>query len=42
MTQSCGCLRSKGEEKIGQLLQKMNLNYIKEKTFSDCKNPQTN
>ena len=41
-TQSCGCIRSKGEEKIGQLLQKMNLNYIKEKTFPSCKNPQTN
>ena len=41
-TQSCGCLRSKGEEKIGQLLQEMNLNYIKEKTFPNCKNPQTN
>ena len=35
-TQSCGCLRSRGEEKIQNLLQQHQLKYIKEKTFNDC------
>lgn len=41
-TSSCGCMRSKGEEKIGQLLQYLNLPYIKEKTFETCRNPLSN
>jgi len=36
-TQSCGCLRSKGEEKIGNLLRDMNIKYEKEKTFINCR-----
>lgn len=41
-TQSCGCLRSKGEEKISFLLQENNFSFVKEKTFEDCRYPETN
>ena len=34
-TQSCGCLKSKGEEKIKLILQQHNIIYEQEKTFSD-------
>ena len=34
-TQSCGCLNSKGEQKIISLLQNNNIPYIKEKIFID-------
>ena len=40
-TQSCGCLKSKGEEKIGQLLIKYNIPFEKEKRFENCINPKT-
>ena len=36
-TQSCGCLRSKGELKIAQLLKEHNIPYIKEYTFDDLR-----
>lgn len=36
-TSSCGCLNSTGEEKITQLLQKLNLNYKTQYTFPDLK-----
>ena len=39
-TQSCGCLKSKGELKIIQLLQKMNYNFSTQYSFSDLKTPQ--
>lgn len=35
-TQSCGCLISKGEEKIANLLHKYNIPFIKQYTFNDC------
>lgn len=35
-TQSCGCLRSKGEAKIAQLLEENNISFEKEKSFNDC------
>ena len=38
-TQSCGCLNSKGELKIMQLLTKYNINYLKEYTFDDLVSP---
>lgn len=41
-TQSCGCLKSKGEQKIIELLKKNNISFIKEKTFETCKYPDTN
>ena len=34
-TQSCGCIRSKGEEKINILLNKNNINYTVQKTFNN-------
>lgn len=40
-TTSCGCLKSRGEEKIGEMLRKLNLPYVKEKTFPTCLNPKT-
>lgn len=42
MTQSCGCLNSKGEEKITQILLKLNIIFYKEYQFIDCINPKTN
>lgn len=35
-TQSCGCLVSKGQQKIKQLLQENNINFETQKTFEDC------
>ena len=40
-TLSCGCLKSKGEEKISQLLCENNIAFEKEKTFKTCINPIT-
>lgn len=40
-TLSCGCLKSKGEKKVGLLLQKIDIQFKKEKTFNDCVNPKT-
>ena len=34
-TQSCGCIKSKGEEKIKLILQQHNIKYEQEKIFSD-------
>lgn len=43
-TTSCGCKRvkSRGEEKIYQLLTEANIAFNREQTFSDCRNPKTN
>lgn len=35
-TQSCGCLRSHGEEKIAKLLTENNINFIREYAPKDC------
>lgn len=35
-TTSCGCLRSRGEEKIAALLNQNNILFEKEKVFEDC------
>lgn len=35
-TQSCGCTKSRGEEKIAQILQNNGLSFEKQKTFPDC------
>ena len=40
-TQSCGCLISKGEEKIAMLLTQYGIPFIKQKTFEDCKFPDS-
>ncbi len=41
-TQSCGCIRSKGEFKIAQILTENNISFEKEKSFNDCKFEDTN
>lgn len=41
-TSSCGCIKSKGEEKISKILVSLNIPFKKEKYFKDCKNPKTN
>lgn len=41
-TQSCGCLKSKGELKINQLLSSLNIKYQTQYTFDDCRFPDTN
>lgn len=40
-TLSCGCLVSKGEEKIIKLLNENHIPYEKEKSFDDCINEKT-
>ena len=35
-TLSCGCLNSKGEQKIISLLQENNISFKKEKVYNDC------
>lgn len=41
-TQSCGCLKSKGELKINSLLTSMNINFKTQYFFNDCRFPDTN
>ena len=36
-TQSCGCLISKGEEKIAKILSENNIPFIKQYCFADCR-----
>lgn len=40
-TQSCGCLKSKGELKINNLLNMMNINFETQYTFDNCRFPDT-
>lgn len=40
-TASCGCILSKGEEKIKIILQDLGIKYQVQKTFEDCVNPKT-
>lgn len=37
-SQSCGCIKSKGEKKISQLLRELNIQFEQQKTFTDCCN----
>jgi hypothetical protein len=41
-TKSCGCLKSAGEQKILMILQKFKVPYETQKTFVECRNPDTN
>ena len=41
-TTSCGCLKSKGEEKISKILSENNIVFEKQKTFKKCYFPDTN
>ena len=36
-TKSCGCIRSKGELKISQILRENDIKFEQQKTFQDCK-----
>lgn len=40
-TQSCGCLKSKGELKLNNLLTELGIDYKTQYTFEDCRFPQT-
>ena len=40
-TKSCGCITSRGEEKIVEILNELGIKYEKEKKFKDCINPKT-
>lgn len=42
LTQSCGCLRSKGENQIREILLNNNLIFESQKTFPTCRFPDTN
>lgn len=41
-TQSCGCLRSKGEQQIAKILKNKNIYFFQEFKFKKCINPKTN
>ena len=41
-TISCGCLKSKGENKIADLLRQANIPFEQQKIFPTCKFPDTN
>lgn len=41
-TASCGCLSSKGEQKISELLRTLEIPFESQKTFDTCRNPKTN
>lgn len=41
-TTSCGCINSKGEERISKWLQENNINFETQKIFDTCRNPKTN
>lgn len=38
---SCGCIHSKGEQKVKGILQQLKVNFIQQKTFKNCINPKT-
>ena len=40
-TESCGCISSKGEALLQNILQELHLTFKSQKTFNDCINPQT-
>lgn len=40
-TQSCGCMKSCGEQKIQEVLCSLDIVYEKEKVFQNCINPKT-
>lgn len=41
-TQSCGCSNSKGEHKISNILNNLNITFQQQKTFNNCRNSKTN
>lgn len=42
MTVSCGCVKSKGERRIADLLRNAGIPFETQKSFSDCRFPNTN
>lgn len=40
-TSSCGCLKSKGQKKVAQILTDYKISFELEKTFEACRNPKT-
>lgn len=38
---SCGCLRSKGEAKIGEIFRQNKINFIEQKSFDNCRYSKT-
>lgn len=40
ITMSCGCISSKGEEKIAQILNAHNISFERQKIYPDCKSPK--
>lgn len=42
LTQSCGCLKSKGELTISTLLRENNIPFLTQKSFETCRFPSTN
>lgn len=40
-TQSCGCLNSKGELLINEILNYLNISYVSQKVFNGCINPKS-
>ena len=41
-TASCGCLKSRGENKISNILSNAKITFEREKTFNTCKFPDSN
>jgi very-short-patch-repair endonuclease len=41
-TTSCGCIQSKGEEKIADWLKLHGIKFERQKTFDSCRNDKTN
>ena len=41
-SQSCGCIKSRGQDKIAALLQQHNIDFTVEQTFSSCRFSDTN
>ena len=40
-TQSCGCLKSLGEQKVDKILRENNINFYSQYRFDDCINDKT-
>lgn len=40
-TKSCGCIKSRGEEKVASCLNELDIKFEKQKTFLNCKNTTT-
>ena len=40
-TKSCGCIRSRGEKRVSEVLISMGIPFEKERSFDFCRNPET-